>query len=353
VHPPKSTTEDLPRGGEVEILLATHNSAAYLEDLLASLFQQSWSTFTLLIGDDASADGTTSIIHRYSRAYPGRVRLLTNPGHAMGPLKNFARLLGATRARYIFLCDHDDVWRPTKLELCLREMARAEAVCGPDTPILIHTDLAVVDADLRTIHPSAWAYANIDPRHNTVPELLLSNIATGCAMLINAALCRKAQPVPADAMMHDHWLALIAAAVGVVRHIPTSTVLYRQHGHNVIGLQPWRPRSILSRIYQTVVGGRKLDIFDRQCRQAAALCRHPSLQISARDRAAAAALARLWELPRWKRVAALRAHGLSYGGALRKIALYYLVTTAKAKPSMSGRTFTKAKDSDQGCPGHT
>jgi rhamnosyltransferase len=40
--------------------------------------------------------------------------------------------------------------------------------------------------------------------------------------------------------MHDWWLALCAAAMGEVLHLPEATVLYRQHGRNALGSRGWR-----------------------------------------------------------------------------------------------------------------
>jgi hypothetical protein len=46
---------------------------------------------------------------------------------------------------------------------------------------------------------------------------------------------RKAVPIPSKAVVHDWWLALVAAAFGRLECLPEVTVLYRQHGSNRIG----------------------------------------------------------------------------------------------------------------------
>jgi hypothetical protein len=59
-------------------------------------------------------------------------------------------------------------------------------------------------------------------------------------------------------MMHDWWLALVAATFGVVDHVEAQLVHYRQHGANTLGaptaaasLAKWRNRveAPLHRIY--------------------------------------------------------------------------------------------------------
>jgi molybdopterin-guanine dinucleotide biosynthesis protein A len=329
LYPPAADRPRASAPGSVQILLACHDSARFLEAQLESLLGQSFGDFTILAADDGSTDATARILADYGRRHPGRLRILPGQGPAAGPLATFARLLDAADADYVFFCDHDDVWLPDKIAVSLAEMCRAESERGAGTPILVHTDLAVVGEALEPIHPSAAAYANLRPCGNGVPSLLLTNAVCGCASLANRALCRRARPIPADAMMHDHWLALVAAAFGEIRYVPRATLLYRQHGRNAIGLQPWRPWAIGSRAWHTFVGTRKLAVVIGQCRQAAALLERFGESLAPADRRAAAALAGLWSAPRLQRVAALRRNSLALHGLLRRLALYYLVLASR------------------------
>jgi hypothetical protein len=312
----------------VLVLLATYNSERYLEAQLASLFEQTFDDFVVLVSDDGSTDRTSAILLDYARRFPGRLEFLPRREQHGGPLGAFTRLLNASAADYIFFCDHDDVWLPDKMALILTEMKRVEREHGAEMPILVHTDLAVVGSNLELIHPSAAAYANLSPASDRVPALLLSNAVCGCASAANRALCRRALPIPADAMMHDHWLALVAAAFGVLRYIPNPTVLYRQHERNVIGLQPWNAWAIAKRVWQTIFGTRKLAAVAAQCRQAAALANRFGDLLSPGDRRAAHVLGSLWNLPRLRRISAIRSNHLVLSGALRTVALYYLVLSA-------------------------
>lgn len=78
----------------------------------------------------------------------------------------------------------------------------------------------------------------IPPREQMARHLLLQNFVTGCALIGNAALRSKASPVPAAAMMHDWWLALVAASMGELIDVPVPLVLYRLHGGNTVGVRP-------------------------------------------------------------------------------------------------------------------
>lgn len=54
----------------------------------------------------------------------------------------------------------------------MREMERLEGENPPGTPILVHTDLEVVDENLRTIAPSMFRLQNLDSRRVSLSKLL-------------------------------------------------------------------------------------------------------------------------------------------------------------------------------------
>jgi hypothetical protein len=136
-------------------------------------------------------------------------------------------------------CDQDDVWLPQKVELSVNQILKLEAE-NPETPILVFTDLTVVDEQLRVLSDSFWHFQRIDPQH-TRPELLIfDNVATGCTVIFNRLLKDVAEPIPTEAVMHDWWLALVCSLYGKLGHLNERTILYRQHGRNDLGAQDYR-----------------------------------------------------------------------------------------------------------------
>jgi glycosyltransferase involved in cell wall biosynthesis len=155
----------------------------------------------------------------------------------LGVCANFGQLIEHSDADYVAFCDQDDVWLPGHISTPLERIKAVEQDLGADMPVLAHTDLVVVDENLQTIAPSFWSYLNIDPYQGSkLNRLLIQNVVTGSAMMINRALVRWACPIPRTGVpMHDWWLALIASAFGRIETIPTKTVLYRQHSGNHVG----------------------------------------------------------------------------------------------------------------------
>ena len=220
------------------ILMSTFNGEKYLAEQIESIIAQTHTNWILLIRDDGSSDTTVDIIQRYSASNSRIIQIKDNFGN-VNCIKSFSLLMQAACNRnevYIFFCDQDDVWLPEKLSLQITMLQNMEQQHEAGTPMLVHSDLRVVDSNLSMTHPSFLAYErlqrNIDAPLKT---LLINNYITGCTIGMNKALLTLASPVPENVLMHDWWCALCAAASGIIGFIEQVTVLYRQHNRNSIG----------------------------------------------------------------------------------------------------------------------
>ncbi|MEP2234167.1 MAG: glycosyltransferase family 2 protein [Alteripontixanthobacter sp.] len=232
----------------IDILLATYNGAAHLSELLASLTAQTHRDWRLIVRDDGSADETLSLISHWAQTARQPVLILEKDGPGQGASANFAALLARSDAPYFAFCDQDDVWLPHKLETMLAAIRGIEADQGSDHPVLAHSDLAVVDETLKPAGRTLWEMLRYDPRRPIDKRsALLENFITGCATLGNAALRERAAPVPAEAMMHDWWAALVAIWFGTLVPVEQPTILYRQHGKNVVGATDWGAAGLIHR----------------------------------------------------------------------------------------------------------
>lgn len=222
----------------IDVLLACYNGSAYLPQQLASLTAQSGEDFRVLMQDDGSQDGTPELLADWCQR-DRRFQLVSDasPQRIHSAIGNFWSLLQQSDAPYIALCDQDDEWLPQRLHCCMAAMQAAELRWGADTPLLIHSDAQLIDAQGAILHESFFRHQGWDAEATTLPRLLVQNNVTGCTVLLNRPLCRLAlaHGDPARMHMHDWFLALTAAAFGQVICIPQPLVRYRQHGENVMG----------------------------------------------------------------------------------------------------------------------
>lgn len=221
---------------EVEVLLATYNGERFLREQIDSILNQDYANLRVLARDDGSTDGTVSILKEYEERFPGRFRLMPPSAGTGGAKLNFLILMKESTADYVCFADQDDVWLPTKVSLTWGAVERLVQVRGADIPLLVFTDLRVVDQDGATLHPSFWQRSGLEVQNvNRLARVLGENPVTGCTVMMNRNMCDLAKQMPEEATMHDRWVGLLAAALGAAEAMPVQTVLYRQHDRNAIG----------------------------------------------------------------------------------------------------------------------
>lgn len=220
----------------LQVLMACYQGEACLPRQLDTLRAQDDPCFTVLLQDDGSADGTPALLREVCAA-DSRFRLAQEQGRHLGAVGNFLSLMRQSDADYSALCDQDDEWLPHRLSRCRSAMEAAEARFGADTPLLVHSDAALIDGSGALLHPSFFAHQGWRADATGLAPLLVQNNVTGCTLMMNAALRRLvvSHAGAADMHMHDWFIALTAAAFGQVIFVPEALVRYRQHGHNVMG----------------------------------------------------------------------------------------------------------------------
>ncbi|WP_458729707.1 glycosyltransferase family 2 protein [Pseudomonas brenneri] len=226
---------------EINIVIATYNGARFVADFLASLVEQTRKDFKIIVSDDGSTDETIEIIEMYRCSL--NIEIYKNNG-VSGVVGNFNSGLQNTTADYVFLADQDDWWAPSKIEVMM-DTAYHYEVKGK--PLLVFSDIEVVDKDLKSVHQSYYAYSKKISNNLGVQDFVISNHIPGCAMLINKTLAEKAMPFPEGIRMHDWWLAAVAHAIGHVVYVDTPLIKYRQHAGNAVGAPS--TKKMQSRLY--------------------------------------------------------------------------------------------------------
>jgi glycosyltransferase involved in cell wall biosynthesis len=233
----------------IEILLATYNGEKYLSQQINSILSQTYQQWKLLIHDDGSTDKTVEIIKNFEYKYPNKIVYVNDKLETGSARDNFAYLLSLSKAKYIMFCDQDDVWEDDKIEVTIFEMLKNERA-NRNKPILIHSDLCIVDENLQYIHPSMWDYQRTNPKWSQNLNIsLVQNSITGCTIMINDIAKNISLPIPKYAIMHDWWiLASVLKNNGVVSYIEQPLIKYRQHSSNEVGAKRFSIFNLLRKI---------------------------------------------------------------------------------------------------------
>jgi glycosyltransferase involved in cell wall biosynthesis len=141
----------------LSVVLPTYNRAHLLSRSIASVLNQTYSDFELLVVDDGSTDATDSVVSGFLDRRIRYVRCDCNRGPGA------ARNVGIQIARGTFIAfqDSDDEWMPDKLEHHMQAFAMAPAAVG-----VVYSDMARVLADGRVEYhqsPTVVRRRLIDP----------------------------------------------------------------------------------------------------------------------------------------------------------------------------------------------
>lgn len=213
----------------VLVLMSTYNGSKFILEQLDSIFNQIDVDITIYVRDDGSIDNTVKLIENYN--HPKRkIQIIT--GENIGCAKSFFLLLTkaelySTKYEYFALSDQDDIWEPQKIKKgirCLQTLRKS-------SPNLYCSNLKI----LRNNKLDGLMYST--PISPSIHNSLLSNIVTGCTTIFNIELIKLINElgIPDFPIMHDWWMYKCAITFGNVYYDESSYIMYRQHGHNVIG----------------------------------------------------------------------------------------------------------------------
>lgn len=220
----------------VSVALGTHNGAAYIEEQVRSILDQSVPPDEIVISDDASTDGTVDRARTILDGVDVRVRILRNT-EALGVSGNFEQAILACSSEFVALSDQDDRWHPRRIELSLAAFAATPALQ------LVHGDANLIDGDGHPLGVTLFTAIELDRRAiaaihqgGAFDVLMRRNVVTGATAMVRRSLAVEALPFP-SAWVHDEWLAIIAAAKDAMDVVDEPLIDYRQHQSNQIGVE--------------------------------------------------------------------------------------------------------------------
>jgi glycosyltransferase involved in cell wall biosynthesis len=226
----------------VNIIMATYNGEKYIKQQINSIIKNTYTNWRLLICDDGSTDSTLSIIDEYVRTHTDKVifhKNERNKGVTINFLEGVKRIASfkdnVIGHEYYMFCDQDDVWMEDKIEKTLKLVKKCEKKYSNQVPVAAFTDVLVVDENLNEISSSFFKSNGLNPRNTSINQIMMENKLIGCSVMFNGSLVEKLNVLPQKARFHDWWVGCIASTFGHICYLNEPTILYRQHGGNVVG----------------------------------------------------------------------------------------------------------------------
>ena len=220
----------------IAVLLSVFNGQKYLEQQIDSIINQNFDKFRLYVRDDSSSDDSEEIIKKYLNKYPNKIIVVNNfKKENLGVRDSFELLMHNVKSEdYIAFCDQDDIWCPDKLKILLNEIQRIEVKVSLNMPILVFSDMQIVNEKLDSISTSFYKKLNgFDSKK--INNGLYQGCVSGCLMLFN----KKARDIyftQNRLFLHDYNLFLATLINGVVGYVDMPLVKHRIHRNNFYGL---------------------------------------------------------------------------------------------------------------------
>ena len=225
----------------VDILMATYNGEAFLEEQVQSMINQTYREWRLLVHDDGSTDKTMEILHRLAEE-DERVVVIEDGVQRLGVARNFIHLVKQSAAAYCMFCDQDDIWLPNKVEEMLSEIKQY----SQDIPQVVYSN-----AYLWTSQKGIISDKNTLTYPTTLRQTLFLNTGIqGAAAIFNRKMCDRIGEELCFYAMHDHVLLLAGICFGEVHYLHKSLMYYRQHENNLTGNAPGSKRKKLKLMWQ-------------------------------------------------------------------------------------------------------
>jgi glycosyltransferase involved in cell wall biosynthesis len=245
----------------VSVAMCTHNGGLFIEEQLRSILDQSKPPAQIVVSDDASTDDTIERVKRTIAGSDISTLIIQNPV-AFGVARNFEQAISAATGELIALCDQDDSWRSDRLKLLVSAFESRPEL------LLLHHDARLVDDLGLPIGATLFDTLGITETERLLERagrafeaLMRRNTVTGATTVFRKTLSDIALPLP-PGWIHDEWLAVIAAATGVVDFLEQELIDYRQHGSNQIGVTTLSLGGKFARIRESR-GKRNAELLDR------------------------------------------------------------------------------------------
>ena len=165
----------------VSVCLPTYNGAAYIEEALRSILNQTCQDFELLVADDGSTDTTLDIVQSFSDP---RIQVHRNP-ERLGIPANWNRCLELAGGEFVCVFHQDDIMLPENLE------RKVQLLSADETVGFVHSG---VETLVEGSAPSAFVDWIEDATEDTVwdgPEYFRTLLLNGNRVCAPTVLARR------------------------------------------------------------------------------------------------------------------------------------------------------------------
>lgn len=214
----------------VSIIVPNYNHSKFLEQRLASIFNQTYQAFEVIILDDCSTDNSRDIIERY-RSNPKVSNIIYNEVNSGSPFKQWYKGIQLAKGEYVWIAESDDT-----CEFCFLETLIG-AISSSNKCVLAYCDAIDIDENGEIIsNPKLPRKAVLhNGRSFIVKDLLLGNTVynASCAVFKKTSTLSISMEWIDSRGAGDYYLWTFLAGSGKVCSLNKPLAYRRIHDTNV------------------------------------------------------------------------------------------------------------------------
>jgi glycosyltransferase involved in cell wall biosynthesis len=188
---------------KISVAVAAYNAADYLREAIDSVLAQTVQPLEIVVVDDGSKDHTRQVCESFG----DRVRYLYQENDGTAGIGARWKSIQESQSEWIALLDHDDRWRPEKLERQIDALKQF-----PDAGLVLtrYATIGPVGEDLtsaESIPPSGRLIRR--ESHEALHHLLQSNpYCPSSALVLKRALIEDGPPSPTSCGDWSDWFRI-------------------------------------------------------------------------------------------------------------------------------------------------
>ena len=210
----------------VDVCIITYNQRNFISNCLEGALEQKLNdNYHIIVCDDSSTDGTSKIVtNNYSKIK--NIQIHINKEN-IGVSKNFLRCIKQSTAKYIAICEGDDLWNdPFKLQKQIDALEK-----NPDCSFCFTDVNTLENGKITGVHPNLGKtkqkFTSIDLADQ------LGSIAQTCSLVIRRQYLEKLPSWVLKSYTLDWCLQLYLTKFGPAIYLPEVTATYRIHKQGI------------------------------------------------------------------------------------------------------------------------
>ncbi len=207
----------------VSIILPAYNCEKYITSSVASILEQVYDNFELIIVNDGSTDKTNEIL---SSLNDQRIRILENHGNK-GLIFSLNRAIDEAKGEYIARMDADDIAVNDRIEKQVHWL-----IHHPETDVA-GTFIKIIDE--KGNEKAEWKLDRATASANSIRKAMVKeNCLAHPTIMAKADVLKKYKYATSQKNIEDYdlWLRILADGL-VIEKLPQSLLYYREHPTSV------------------------------------------------------------------------------------------------------------------------